>query len=68
MLVAQGERDAFGGPQDVREALGRVAGVDATVVSVPGADHRLVVGRTAPDPGPTLLSAALRAISAARGE
>lgn len=68
VVVAQGERDAFGGPQDVREALGRVAGVDATVVSVPGADHRLVVGRTAPDPAPTLLSAALRAISAARGE
>ena len=36
-LVLQGSRDTFGGPDEVRSAVGETAGV--VVVELPGADH-----------------------------
>ncbi|MFN8157628.1 MAG: alpha/beta family hydrolase [Candidatus Nanopelagicales bacterium] len=63
-VVAQGERDTFGTPAELRDLLRRVPG--ASVVAVPGADHSL--RSTAADPAPLLLEAALRAVAGARGE
>lgn len=40
LLVVQGERDAFGGPQHVRDALADQRVADAEVAAVPG-DHAL---------------------------
>jgi predicted alpha/beta-hydrolase family hydrolase len=68
VVAAQGTRDAFGGPGELRTALGRMRGARVEVVPVSGADHGLAVGRTGADPAPTLLAAALRAVSLARGE
>ena len=68
VVAAQGTRDAFGGPAELRTALGRLRGAVVEVAAVPGADHGLKVGRSGPDPGPTLLAAALRAVALARRE
>jgi len=68
LVAAQGTRDAFGGPGELRTALGRVRGAVVEVVPVDGADHGLKVARGGPDPGPSLLAAALRAVALARGE
>jgi len=68
LVAAQGDRDAFGGPRELRAALGRVSATRAEVVAVTGADHALRVGAGGADPAPTLRSAALRAVSMARGE
>jgi len=68
VVAAQGTGDAFGGPAELRTALGRLRGAVVEVVAVPGADHGLKVGRSGPDPGPTLLAAALRAVALARRE
>ena len=68
VVAAQGDRDAFGGPAELRAALGRASATRAEVVAVAGADHALRVGRAGADPAPTLCSAALLAVSMARGE
>lgn len=68
LVAAQGTRDAFGGPGELRAALGRLRGSVVEVVPVPGADHGLKVAKEGADPAPTLLAAALRAVSLARGE
>ena len=68
LVAAQGTRDAFGGPGELRAALGRLRGSVVEVVPVQGADHGLKVGKDGPDPAPALLAAALRAVSLARGE
>jgi predicted alpha/beta-hydrolase family hydrolase len=64
VVAAQGGRDAFGSAADLREALGD--GVE--VLEVTDADHALRVRRSGPDPAPTVLAAALRAVALARGE
>ena len=68
VVVAQGERDAFGSARELRAALGRPTAVAAEVVAVVGADHALRAARGGADPGPVLLMAALRAVALARGE
>ena len=83
LVAAQGERDAFGGPDDLAEALGMRVLTRATtprkhrrrsgpprvdVIAVAGADHSLRVPRSASDPAPTLLAAALLAVARASGE
>jgi len=68
MVAAQGDRDAFGAAAELRAALHGVPGASAEVVVVPGADHALRVGRGGTDPAPTLLAAALLAVSLARRE
>lgn len=45
-LVIQGERDTFGGPDEIRAIV--PAGADIRIVPVPGADHSLRTARTAP--------------------
>jgi predicted alpha/beta-hydrolase family hydrolase len=50
-LVLQGERDAFGGPGELRDALlaaGRTAAASVEVLDVPWADHSLRVPARAP--------------------
>jgi predicted alpha/beta-hydrolase family hydrolase len=64
VVAAQGDRDAFGSAAEL-DAVG-VEGLE--VVPVVGADHALVVRRGHPDPLPMLVTAALRAVAAARGE
>jgi predicted alpha/beta-hydrolase family hydrolase len=64
VVVAQGERDPFGSGDD----LAQVCGAEITVVPVPDADHSLRVRRGGPDPVPSLVVAALRAVASARGE
>jgi predicted alpha/beta-hydrolase family hydrolase len=68
VVVAQGSRDVFGGPGEVRTALGRRPEPGAEVVTVVGADHALRVSRDGADPSVALLRAALRAVALARGE
>ena len=68
VVAAQGARDAFGTPAELRAALGRASGTRAEVVAVPGADHALRVGRGGADPATRVLSAALRAVALAGGE
>jgi predicted alpha/beta-hydrolase family hydrolase len=68
VVVAQGARDAFGGPGELRKALGRPRDAVGEVVTVVGADHGLAVARGGPDPVSSLLGAALRAVALARGE
>jgi uncharacterized protein len=68
VVVAQGSRDAFGGPGELRTALGRRREAAAEVVTVDGADHALQVLRGGVDPSAALLNAALRAVALARGE
>ena len=68
LVAAQGTRDAFGGPGELRAALGRLRGSVVEVVPVDAADHGLTVGKSGPDPAPALLAAALRAVALARGE
>jgi predicted alpha/beta-hydrolase family hydrolase len=48
VLVVQGERDAFGAPEELRPHLARVPG-GATVHSVPGGDHSLGVRGVKPE-------------------
>lgn len=60
VVVAQGDRDTFGGPAEVADAA---AGV--VVVAVPAADHGLRAPRTAAPVAPVLLSAALDAVARA---
>jgi predicted alpha/beta-hydrolase family hydrolase len=62
VVVAQGARDTFGGPDDIAAADPR-----AVVVAVAGADHGLKVPKSAPGPGPVLLGAALDAVRRAVG-
>jgi predicted alpha/beta-hydrolase family hydrolase len=57
VVVAQGDRDSFGGPDAVALADPR-----AVVVPVVGADHGLKAVKSAPEPGPVLLEAALDAV------
>ena len=64
VVAMQGSRDAFGTAQQLREAAGDLL----EVVEVADADHSMRTGRGSPDPGPTLLSGALRAVALARGE
>ena len=45
-LVLQGERDAFGGPDQIRAVL--PAGESVTLIPVPGADHSMRVAKSAP--------------------
>ena len=68
IVVAQGERDAFGSARELRAALGRPTAVAVEVVAVVGADHSLRTARGGAGPGPVLLMAALRAIALAGGE
>jgi predicted alpha/beta-hydrolase family hydrolase len=68
VVVAQGDRDAFGSARDLRVALGNGRGVAWEVVAVEGADHGLRVARGGPDPAPALLAAALLAVVLARRE
>lgn len=68
LVVAQGAADAFGTAAelaDVVAGLRRRRGPAAEVVAVAGADHGLAVRRGAPDPGPVLAAAALRAVELA---
>lgn len=69
VVVAQGDRDAFGTVADLADMLpftgsDGVALVDASahLHVVPGADHSLTAGRNGPDPAPALLAAALTAV------
>ncbi len=64
VVAAQGSRDAFGGADELAEAAGHLL----EVVEVADADHSLRTRAGGPDPRPTLLSAALRAVVLARGE
>ena len=66
LVVAQGERDAFGTAAELIEVLRRRPLVE--VVAVPDADHALRTRRGGPDPAPLLREAALRAVARARGE
>ncbi len=68
VVVAQGDRDAFGSARELRAALGARRGTRSEVVAVEGADHGLRVARGGPDPAPALLAAALRAVDLARRE
>jgi len=45
-LVLQGERDPFGGPEEVRNATG--GDPEISIVPIPGADHSMKVAKTAP--------------------
>ncbi len=56
VVVAQGERDAFGSAADVADATG------LDVVAIAEADHSFGVRRGGPDPLPALVAAALRAV------
>jgi len=47
LLVVQGTRDAFGAPDDIREAMAAVPG-PVTVVPVEGGDHSFAVRGRAP--------------------
>jgi predicted alpha/beta-hydrolase family hydrolase len=64
VVAAQGARDAFGGAEELADAAGDLL----EVVEVADADHGLRTRAGGPDPRPTLLSAALRAVALARGE
>lgn len=64
VVAAQGSRDAFGSADELSAAAGDVL----EVVEVPDADHALRTRAGGPDPRPTLLAAALRAVALARGE
>jgi predicted alpha/beta-hydrolase family hydrolase len=68
VVVAQGERDAFGPAAELGAALETPGPGALEVWPVTGADHSLRVRRGAPDPAPALLDAALRAVDLARGE
>jgi predicted alpha/beta-hydrolase family hydrolase len=65
LVAAQGARDAFGSPGELRTALGRPRQARGEVVPIPGADHGLAVARGGPDPSAALLEAALRAVALA---
>jgi predicted alpha/beta-hydrolase family hydrolase len=60
VVVAQGERDAFGSGAEVAADTG------LDVVRVAEADHSFGVRRGGPDPMPRLVEAALRAVDLAR--
>lgn len=45
-LVIQGERDSFGGPDEVRSVI--TPGDPVTIVPVPGADHSMRTAKSAP--------------------
>jgi predicted alpha/beta-hydrolase family hydrolase len=62
VVVAQGERDAFGTAREMARAA-----PPAYVVRVAKADHSLQVARGGPDPAPALLAAALTAVERAGG-
>ena len=68
VVVAQGDRDAFGSARELRASLGARRGARSEVVAVEGADHSLRAVRGGPDPAPALLAAALRAVALARRE
>ena len=68
VVVAQGERDGFGTPDQVRASLAGTPAAALDVRAVPGADHGMRVRRGGPDPADALLEAALRAVARARGE
>lgn len=57
VVVAQGERDAFGGPAEVVAAA-----PGARVHAVAAADHSLKAAKAAPDPADAILAAALEAV------
>jgi len=65
VVVAQGERDAFGTAAELRDLVGRRRLVQ--VVVVPDADHALRTRAGGPDPAPVLREAALRAVALVRG-
>jgi predicted alpha/beta-hydrolase family hydrolase len=66
VVVAQGERDAFGTAAELRDLVRRSRLVE--IVEVPDADHSLRTRAGGPDPGPVLQRAAMRAVARARGE
>ena len=66
VVVAQGERDAFGTAAELRELVRRRRLVE--VVEVPDADHSLRTRAAGPDPAPVLRAAAMRAVARARGQ
>lgn len=68
VVAAQGARDAFGSPGELRAALGPCPVGVVEVREVADADHALRARRGGPDPAPGLLAAALRAVALARGE
>jgi predicted alpha/beta-hydrolase family hydrolase len=68
VVAAQGDRDPFGSPGELRAALGQPDAVAAEVRAVADADHALRVRRGGSDPAGALLAAALRAVALARGE
>ena len=68
VVAAQGDRDPFGSPAELRAALGRSAAVAAEVRAVADADHALRVRRGGPEPAGTVLAAALHAVALAHGE
>lgn len=45
-LVVQGERDSFGGPEEIRAVV--PAGEPITIVPVPGADHSMKTAKSGP--------------------
>lgn len=74
LVVAQGDRDAFGTAAQVADALPftgadgvPLARASAQLLAVAGADHSLAVARGGPDPAPRLLEAALIAVGLAAG-
>ncbi len=66
VVVAQGERDAFGTAAELRELVRRRRLVE--IVEVPDADHSLRTRAAGPDPAPVLRAAAMRAVARACGE
>ncbi|MDA8435831.1 MAG: hypothetical protein M0Z98_07590 [Actinomycetales bacterium] len=68
VVAAQGDRDPFGTPAELRAALGPPGPVGCEVRAVADADHSLRVRRGGPDPAEALLATALRAVALARGE
>ncbi|MFN8168542.1 MAG: alpha/beta family hydrolase [Candidatus Nanopelagicales bacterium] len=64
VVAAQGSRDACGSATELAAAAGDLL----EVVEVDDADHSLRTRAAGPDPRPTLLAAALRAVALARGE
>jgi predicted alpha/beta-hydrolase family hydrolase len=64
VVAAQGTRDAFGGADELATAATGLL----EVVAVADADHSLRTRTGGPDPRPTLLAAALRAVALARGD
>jgi len=62
VVVAQGERDVFGGPAEVAAADPRLL-----VHAVAGADHSLRAAKGAPEPAAALLAAALAVVGGVVG-